>query len=58
MLRKVREIQNHQLCDGESSITYSHRMQKKLRIPKHHFFPPYDDESRREAVFRIDVGLV
>ena len=58
MLRKVREIQNHPLCDGQSSFSYNHRMQKKLRIPKHLFFSPYEDGSRREAISRIDIGLV
>jgi hypothetical protein len=33
-------------------------MQKKPRISEHLFFSPYDDGSRREVGFSIDVGVV
>lgn len=58
MLRKVREIENHQLHNGLRSFPCNHLMQKKLRISEHLFFSPYDDGSRREVVVRIDVRVV
>jgi len=58
MLRKVREIENHQLHNGLRSFPYNYLMKKKLRISKHLSFSPYDDGSRREVGLSIDVGVV
>ena len=58
MLRKVGEIENHQLRNGLRSLPCNYLMQKKLRISEHLFFSPYDDGSRREVGFSIDVGVV
>lgn len=58
MLRKVREIENHQLRNGLRSFPCNHLMQKKLRISEHPFFSPYDDGSRREVGFSIDARVV
>lgn len=58
MLRKVREIENHQLRNRLRSFTCSCLMQKKLRISEHLFFSPYDDGSRREVGFSIDARVV
>jgi len=58
MLRKVGEIENHQLHNGLRCFPCDYLMQKKLRISEHLFFSPYEDGSRREVVFRINVGVV